>query len=53
MVLKLIRTQIRLTRCVARSAFTLGAVAGTLGVIGLYALRRAVKERAAPAAPGA
>jgi hypothetical protein len=51
MVLKLICAQVRITRCVARAAFTLGAVAGTAGVIGLCALRRAIKEqREAPRA---
>lgn len=47
MVLKLICAQLRLTKCAVRAAFTMGAVAGTAGAIGLYALRRAVKERRA------
>lgn len=47
MVLKLIYAQLRLTKCAVRAAFTMGAVAGTAGAIGLYALRRAVKERRA------
>lgn len=44
MVLKLICAQVLLTKLAVRGAFTLGAVAGTAGVIGLCALRKAVKE---------
>jgi hypothetical protein len=44
MVLKLICAQVILTKLAVRGAFTLGAVAGTAGVIGLCALRKAVKE---------
>jgi hypothetical protein len=50
MVLKIVCAQIRFTKCVARAAFTLGAVAGTAGVIGICALRRALKDREAPRA---
>jgi len=45
MVLKLICAQMLLTKLVVRGAFTLGAVAGTAGVVGLYALRRAIREK--------
>lgn len=58
MVLKLLCAQVALTKLAINGAFTLGAVAGTAGVIGLYALRRAVKEKrmqteTAPATDGA
>jgi hypothetical protein len=43
MVLKLICAQVMLTKLAVRGAFTLGAVAGTAGVIGLCALRKAMK----------
>lgn len=45
MVLKLLCTQVVLTKMAVQGAFTLGAVAGTAGVVGLCALRRAMKER--------
>jgi len=45
MVLKLICAQVMLTKLAVRGAFTVGAVAGTVGVVGLYALRKAIKER--------
>lgn len=45
MVLKLLCAQVALTKMALGGAFTLGAVAGTAGVVGLYALRRAVKEK--------
>jgi nitrate reductase gamma subunit len=51
MVLRIICAQIRLTKCVARAAFTLGAVAGTAGVIGICALRRAMQDQRAAARP--
>lgn len=44
MVLKLLCAQVVLTKMAVRGAFTLGAVAGTAGVVGLCALRRAAKE---------
>ena len=44
MVLKLICAQVMLTKLAVRGAFTMGAVAGTVGVVGLYALRKAIKE---------
>lgn len=50
MVLKLICAQVMLTKLAVRGAFTLGAVAGTAGVIGLCALRKAV-EKTRGAAP--
>ncbi len=49
MVLKLLCAQVLLTKLAIRGAFTVGAVAGTAGVIGLCALRRAVQERRAEA----
>ena len=53
MVLKLICAQVLLAKMALRGAFTVGAVAGTAGVIGLCALRKAVKEKrkASPSAP--
>jgi len=45
MVLKLICAQVMLTKLAVRTAFTMGAVAGTVGVVGLYALRKAINER--------
>jgi len=45
MVLKLICAQVMLTKMAVRGAFTLGAVAGTAGVIGLCALRKAIEEK--------
>ncbi len=45
MVLKLLCAQVVLTKMAVQGAFTLGAVAGTAGVVGLCALRRAMKER--------
>lgn len=45
MVLKLICAQVMLTKLAVRGAFTVGAVAGTVGVVGLCALRKAIKER--------
>lgn len=45
MVLKLICAQLVLTKLAVRGAFTLGAVAGTVGVIGLCALRKAVQDK--------
>lgn len=44
MVLKLLCAQVVLTKMAVRGAFTLGAVAGTAGVVGLCALRRAAKQ---------
>lgn len=44
MVLKLLCAQVVLTKMAVRGAFTLGAVAGTAGVLGLCALRQALKE---------
>lgn len=44
MVLKLLCAQAVLTKMAVRGAFTLGAVAGTAGVVGLCAVRRAAKE---------
>jgi hypothetical protein len=44
MVLKLLCAQVALTKMAVQGAFTLGAVAGTAGVVGLCALRRAMKE---------
>ncbi|MBB3897945.1 hypothetical protein [Roseococcus suduntuyensis] len=44
MVLKLLCAQVVLTKMAVRGAFTLGAVAGTAGVVGLCALRRAARE---------
>ena len=49
MVLKLICAQMLLAKFALRGAFTAGAVAGTVGVIGLCALRKAVKEKRRPA----
>ena len=48
MVLKLLCAQVVLTKMAVRGAFTLGAVAGTAGVVGLCALRRAMKEGGLP-----
>jgi hypothetical protein len=45
MVLKLICAQVMLTKLAVRTAFTMGAVAGTVGVVGLHALRKAINER--------
>jgi hypothetical protein len=45
MVLKLICARMLLGRVALRGAFTLGAIAGTAGVIGLCALRKAVTEK--------
>ena len=45
MLLTMICAQVMLTKLAVRSAFTVGAVAGTVGVVGLYALRKAIKER--------
>ncbi len=45
MVLKLICAQVMLTKLAVRGAFTLGAVAGTVGVVGICALRKAIKEK--------
>lgn len=45
MLLKLICARMLLTKLAVRGAFTLGAVAGTAGVIGLCALRKAVTEK--------
>jgi hypothetical protein len=45
MVLKLICARMLLGRVALRGAFTLGAVAGTAGVIGLCALRKAMAEK--------
>lgn len=48
MVLKLLCAQAVLTKMAVQGAFTLGAVAGTAGVVGLCALRRAMKEGGLP-----
>jgi len=48
MVLTLLCAQVKLTKMAVRGAFTLGAVAGTAGVIGLCALRQAMKEGGLP-----
>lgn len=45
MLLKLICARVVLSKFALRGAFTLGAVAGTAGVIGLCALRKAVQDR--------
>jgi len=45
MVLNLICAQVMLAKLAIRGAFTVGAVAGAAGVVGLYALRKAVKEK--------
>ncbi len=48
MVLKLLCAQAVLTKMAVQGAFTLGAVAGTAGMVGLCALRRAMKEGGLP-----
>lgn len=45
MVLRLVCAAIAIKVMVAKAAFTAGAVAGTAGVIGLCALRKAMAER--------
>lgn len=45
MLLKLICARVLLSKMAIRGAFTLGAVAGTAGVVGLCALRRAMAEK--------
>lgn len=49
MVLKLIRTQMLLTKVAVTGAFTVGAVggaiAGAAGIAGLCALRKVMKEK--------
>ena len=45
MILKLICAQVMLMKLAARASCTMGAVAGTVGVVGLCALRKAIKER--------
>ena len=45
MVLKLICAQVLLAKLAVRGAFTVGAVAGTAGVVGLLALRQAIKAK--------
>ena len=49
MVLKLIRTQMLLTKVAVTGAFAAGAIAGAAGIAGLCALRKMMKEeREAP-----
>lgn len=50
MLLKLICARVLLSKVAIRGAFTLGAVAGTAGVVGLCALRRAMVEKRSGAA---
>ncbi len=45
MVLKLMLAPLIIARCAARAGFVAGAVAGTAGVVGLCALRRAMRDR--------
>ena len=45
MLLKLICARVLLSKFAVRGAFTLGAVAGTAGVVGLCALRKAIQDR--------
>lgn len=51
MVLKLICAQMMLTKLAVRGAFTVGAVAGAAGIVGLCALREAMKEKPQGARP--
>lgn len=54
MIIRMIATALlakRVARCALRAGFTAGAVAGTAGVVGLCAARRAVRERRKHAAP--
>jgi energy-converting hydrogenase Eha subunit G len=53
MIIRLIATAIvakKVARCALKAGFTAGAVAGTAGVIGLCAARRALRERKAASA---
>ena len=45
MLLKLICARVMLSKFAVRGAFTLGAVAGTAGVVGLCALRKAIQDK--------
>ncbi len=45
MVLKLICAQVMLTKLAVRGAFTLGAAAGTAGMLGVCALKKAIQAK--------
>jgi hypothetical protein len=45
MLLKLICARVLLSREALKGAFTVGAAAGAVGVVGLCALRKAIKEK--------
>ena len=45
MILRMMAAPLMVVNMVAMGAFTAGAVAGTAGVVGLYALRKRMKER--------
>jgi hypothetical protein len=47
MIIKAILAPLLVARCMARLGFVAGATAGTAGVVGLCALRRAIEARRA------
>jgi hypothetical protein len=54
MIIRLIATAIvakKVARCALKAGFTAGAVAGTVGVVGLCAARQALRERRKDAPP--